>query len=628
MADIFISYKREDRARITPLAQGLEARGYTVWWDLELIAGQKWGKKIKAELDAAKCVIVVWTTQSVAADRTYVSEWVENEADEALKRDVLLPVLLDEGRVAWTHQKVQYATLVGWTGDANAPGFTGILRGVTEHAGARARPEEVELAAWTAAERTGTAQAFRDFSSAHPVSRFSDIARGRAAELDETAAWQALGAAPTILALAGFLRRFPAGRFADEAEARIRAMELTDMRAARPPIPQPALSPGQGPAPSDAAAAWAVIEASLDPADYQHFIEAFRTDSLAFHSVRGAVARVKMLAEWAGLDQNSKEKIQAFAAKVGDFPALAAAVSGALKAWANIRLLHVLKGHGNLVNSAAFSPDGSHIVTGSNDKTARIWDAKTGALRAMLTGHGNVVNSAAFSPDGSHIVTGSGDKTARIWDAETGALRATLKGHWGSVNSAAFSPDGSHIVTASGDKTARIWDAETGALRATLTGHEHWVNSAAFSPDGSQIVTGSADNTARIWDAETGALRATLKGHGGYVRSAAFSPDGSQIVTGSTDNTARIWDAKTGALRATLNGHGGYVLSAAFSPDGSQIVTGSGDHTARIWDAKTGALRATLTGHGGWVRSAAFSPDGSQIVTASGDHTARLWALE
>ena len=95
MADVFISYKREDRARIAPLARALEARGYTVWWDLELIAGQKWGKKIKAELDAAKCVIVVWTTQSVAADRTYVSEWVENEADEALKRGVLVPVVIE-----------------------------------------------------------------------------------------------------------------------------------------------------------------------------------------------------------------------------------------------------------------------------------------------------------------------------------------------------------------------------------------------------------------------------------------------------------------------------------------------------------------------------------------------------
>ncbi|MFT3728108.1 MAG: toll/interleukin-1 receptor domain-containing protein [Terricaulis sp.] len=71
MADVFISYKREDRARIAPIARVLEERGYTVWWDLELVAGQKWARKIKAELDAAKCVIVAWTK---ARNQTYISE--------------------------------------------------------------------------------------------------------------------------------------------------------------------------------------------------------------------------------------------------------------------------------------------------------------------------------------------------------------------------------------------------------------------------------------------------------------------------------------------------------------------------------------------------------------------------
>jgi len=180
VADIFISYKREDRARIQPLAQALEARGYTVWWDLELVAGQKWAKRIKAELDAARCVIVVWTRQSIAEDRTYVSEWVENEADEGARRGVLLPALFDQGRVAWTHQKVQYADLADWSGAGDQRGFVDLLDGVTQHAGVRARPEEVELAAWTAAERAQTAESFRSFLANYPQSRFAQIAAGRA----------------------------------------------------------------------------------------------------------------------------------------------------------------------------------------------------------------------------------------------------------------------------------------------------------------------------------------------------------------------------------------------------------------------------------------------------------------
>jgi eukaryotic-like serine/threonine-protein kinase len=287
--------------------------------------------------------------------------------------------------------------------------------------------------------------------------------------------------------------------------------------------------------------------------------------------------------------------------------------------------LAVLTGHGDRLNSAAYSPDGGRIVTASRDKTARIWDARTGVELAVLSGHGDAVASAAYSPDGSRIVTASYDKTARIWDARTGAKLTVLSGHDDRIKSAAYSPDGSRIVTASADKTARIWDARTGADVAVLSGHGDYVNSAAFSPDGSRIVTASDDQTARIWDARTGAKLAVLSGHTGNVFSAAYSPDGSRIVTASLDMTARIWDARTGAMLAVLFGHAGLVVSAAYSPDGSRIVTASRDKTARIWDARTGAELAVLSGHTGFVYSAAYSPDGSRIVTTSYDKTGRIW---
>jgi WD40 repeat protein len=165
---------------------------------------------------------------------------------------------------------------------------------------------------------------------------------------------------------------------------------------------------------------------------------------------------------------------------------------------------------------------------------------------AVLSGHGAIVRSAAYSPDGTHIVTASYDKTARIWDARTGAQLAVLSGHDGEVESAAYSPDGTRIVTASNDKTARIWDARTGAQLAVLSGHDGVVESAAYSPDGTRIVTSSFDRTARIWDARTGAQLAVLSGHDGEVASAAYSPDGARIVTSSLDKTARVWDAAHG----------------------------------------------------------------------------------
>jgi predicted oxidoreductase (fatty acid repression mutant protein) len=183
--------------------------------------------------------------------------------------------------------------------------------------------------------------------------------------------------------------------------------------------------------------------------------------------------------------------------------------------------------------------------------------------RFVLVGYDTTVVSAAFSTDGSHIVTASADKTARIWDAATAKKIAVLRGHDDDVASAAFNPDGSRIVTASGDKTARIWDAATTKEIVVLRGHDDRLQSAAFSRDGSRIVTASADRTARIWEAATAKEIAALRGHDDGVWSAAFSPDGSRIVTTSGDGTARIWD--TAKEIAVLRGHDVLVWSAALA---------------------------------------------------------------
>jgi WD40 repeat protein len=164
--------------------------------------------------------------------------------------------------------------------------------------------------------------------------------------------------------------------------------------------------------------------------------------------------------------------------------------------------------------------------------------------RKVLRGHEAGIASAAFSPDGTRVVTASQDKTARIWDAATGKAIIVLRDHEGAVNSGAFSPDGTRVVTASEDRTARIWDAATGEAIAVLRiqndpGYFHAVLIAAFSPDGARIVTGSADFTARLWDVATGLEIAVLR-RDSMVTSATFSPDGARVLT--ADGTARIWD--------------------------------------------------------------------------------------
>jgi WD40 repeat protein len=281
--------------------------------------------------------------------------------------------------------------------------------------------------------------------------------------------------------------------------------------------------------------------------------------------------------------------------------------------------------HQEGVNSAAFNRDGSRVVTASSDRTARVWDAVTGKPLGPPLQHQGAVWKAAFSPDGSRVVTASDDKTARIWDASTGKPIGVLLQHQGVVWSVAFSPDGTRVITASWDKTARVWDANTGTPLTAALEHQDRVSSAAFSPDGARVVTAGWDATARVWDAATGKPLAIPLQHQLVVRSAVFSPDGTRIVTASSDRTAQIWDAATGKPLGPRLTHPGSVWSAAFSPDGTHVVTASWDKTARVWDAATGKPIGTPLEHQGAVNSAAFSSDGNCVVTASLDHTARIW---
>jgi WD40 repeat protein len=281
--------------------------------------------------------------------------------------------------------------------------------------------------------------------------------------------------------------------------------------------------------------------------------------------------------------------------------------------------------HQREVLSAAFSPDGSRVVTASRDKTARLWDTNTGKALGEPMLHEGTVYSAVFSAGGDRVVTASSDQTARLWDAHTGKAMGETMAHEGPVYVAAFSGDGRRVVTASSDNTARLWDARTGKAIGKVMMHEDRVRSAMFSPDDSRVVTASSDQTARLWEAHTGKALGEAMTHEGSVYMAAFSGDGSRVVTASSDNTARLWDAYTGKALGKAMTHKDEVKFAVFSPDGSRVLTASGEKTARLWSVHTGESLGEAMVHADDVRFATFSTDGKRVLTASRDKTARLW---
>ncbi|MEH2324325.1 MAG: CHAT domain-containing protein [Nostoc sp.] len=286
------------------------------------------------------------------------------------------------------------------------------------------------------------------------------------------------------------------------------------------------------------------------------------------------------------------------------------------------KLLQTFKGHQSTVTSVVFSPDGQSIASASVDKTVKLWYLN-GKEPRTFTGHEDVVNSVAFSPDGQTIASASDDKTVKLWYLN-GKEPRTFTGHGDKVNSVAFSPNGQTIASASDDKTVKLWYLN-GKEPRTFTGHQNWVLSAVFSPDGQTIASASVDKTVKLWDVKNGKEKQTFQGHDNAVSSVVFSPDGQTIASASLDKTVKLWYLN-GKEKQTFQGHQDLVRTVVFSPDGKTIASASDDKTVKLWDLN-GKLVPTFKGHENVVTSVVFSPDSKTIGSASYDKTVKLWYL-
>jgi WD40 repeat protein len=290
-------------------------------------------------------------------------------------------------------------------------------------------------------------------------------------------------------------------------------------------------------------------------------------------------------------------------------------------------LRQFLIGHIGSVAAVAFLPDGRRALSGSDDKTLRLWDLATTEPLCTLEGHTARISSVAVSADGSRAISGSEDETLRFWDLETGKPLRTLEGHEGFVTAVAVLADGSRAISGSSDNTLRLWDLATGETLRTLEGHAGSITAVALLADGSRAISGSSDNTLRLWDLATGEIIHTLKGHTNWVTAVAARADGTRAVSGSWDKTLRLWDLATGQAMRTLEGHTAGVSTVAVLAEGSRAISGSHDKTLRLWDLATGETLGTLEGHTGSVNTVSVLPDGSRAISGSNDGMLRVWDL-
>ena len=176
-------------------------------------------------------------------------------------------------------------------------------------------------------------------------------------------------------------------------------------------------------------------------------------------------------------------------------------------------------------------------------------------------GHLQYVESVFLSADGRYALSGSRDKTLKLWEVASGQCLRTFEGHTDSVTSVFLSADGCYALSGSTDHTLRLWEVSSGHCLRTFEGHTNAVTSVFLSADGRYALSGSTDHTLRLWEVSSGHCLRTFEGHTNAVTSVFLSADGRYALSGSWDQTLRLWEVSSGHCLRTFEGHTFVVYS-------------------------------------------------------------------
>lgn len=281
--------------------------------------------------------------------------------------------------------------------------------------------------------------------------------------------------------------------------------------------------------------------------------------------------------------------------------------------------------HFDEVLAIAISPDGQLLVSGSTDKTIKLWSLPEGILLKTLEAD-IFVSAIAISPDGKFFASEGADETITLWSLPEGTLLKTLDADI-TVDAIAISPDGKLLASSGLDfvtATIKLWSLPEGTLLKTLEG-ELSDSALSFSPDSELLATGGGrENTIKLWSPLEGDLFKTLKEHP-QVGQVIFSPDGKLLVSESALGTIKIWSLPEGTLLKALEADM-HVWAIAISPDGKLLAaSGFGEDKIRLWSLPEGIPYKTWSNHPS-SRTIAFTPDGKSLVSANFDQIL-IWSV-
>ncbi|XP_022089096.1 uncharacterized protein LOC110978414 isoform X2 [Acanthaster planci] len=283
-----------------------------------------------------------------------------------------------------------------------------------------------------------------------------------------------------------------------------------------------------------------------------------------------------------------------------------------------IKRVRRLQGHTDAVFCLMF--DKCRILTGSMDRTIRVWDIRSGRSIRKIYGHKGGIRCLQF--DDTRIVSGSWDMTVMVWDIVKFDNLATLTGHVDVVSCLQFNK--AHLVTGSHDSTIRVWSMDDYRSLQVLRHHRDSVTCLVF--DGRFVTSGSADRTIRMASISTGECVLKLSDYLDAVTS--LDVQGELIVGGTLSGKLFFWDKLSGKAVAGVQPHDSSISKIVFLPrgrGGAHFITAAGDGSIKEWDLYSMTCVRALHGHKGSVRDVKVS--GDRIVSCSDDGNVRIWDL-